>query len=422
MIVDWQTLGMASGAILLGAAGLRAAGAAYGSTRRARAARLRFVDRQKTFAQRLEGTMQWATATRPAFKAWSAARPFRVAGVVQESQDCKSYYLTPVDGRPLPRFEPGQYLTFHLPIDPRQQPLVRCYSLSERPREDYYRVTIKQMAAPVGQADILPGQGSGYFHKQIKVGSTLEVQAPQGAFFLDPTNQLPVVLVGGGIGITPVLSMANSIAHERSSREVYLFAGFGNSSEQPFHENFSEFTEQDNIHTDISYSRPMPADQIGRNYDHRGHVDISRLKEVLPSNNYCFYVCGPPGMMENLVPALREWGVPDKHIGYEAFGPASVKGLRDGEQHQLGTQPCEVDFSISEKSCHWNGEHQSLLELAESEGVVLDYGCRAGNCGQCLVTVQQGQVAHVKEPGVPLSKDECLTCIGIPQSDVQVQA
>jgi len=283
-------------------------------------------------------------------------------------------------------------------------------------------VTIKKLAAPVGQADVLPGQGSGYFHEQIEVGSTVEVQAPQGAFFLDPTNQSPVVLVGGGIGVTPVLSIASSIAHEQSSREVYLFAGFGNSGEQPLRDSFSEFAEQDNIHTDISYSRPMPADQIGRDYDHRGHVDIRRLQEVLPSNNFCFYVCGPPEMMESLVPALREWGVPHKNIRYEAFGPASVKGLRDGDQHPLKTQPCEVDFSISGTNCHWTGDQQSLLDLAENEGVALDYGCRAGNCGQCLVTVQQGQVAHVKEPGVPVGEDECLTCIGVPQGDVVLEA
>ncbi len=421
--MDWQTLGMASGIAMLGASGLRAMGAAYGAGRRAHSTRRRFEHRRKMFAQQLEATLKWARATKPTYKAWSGTRLFRVAGVVEEAEWCKSFYLMPVDGRPLPRFEPGQYLTFRLPIDPQQRPSVRCYSLSERPREEYYRVTIKQIAAPVGKPDLLPGRGSRHFHERVKVGTTLEVQAPQGAFFLDPTNELPVVLVGGGIGITPILSMLNSIVHDRSSREVYVFAGFGNSSEQPFREHLRKLADHDNVRVDVSYSRPMPADRMGRDYEHRGRIDVGRLREVLPANNYCFYVCGPPGMMEGLVPALREWGVPKSHIHFEAFGPASVKSLSDSQGvANVASEPCDVRFSLAEAVCRWDGKYGSLLELAESQGVALDCGCRAGNCGQCLVTIRQGKVVHLKEPGMAMGDDECLTCIGVPQGDVVLEA
>ncbi len=416
-------LGMAFGIVLLGVFGIRVMRAAYGGGRRVRAAQRRIGGRRRVFVEQLEATLKWARATRPIYKAWSGTRPFRVAGIVDEAEGCKSFYLVPVDGRPLPRFEPGQYLTFQLPIDLRQKPLVRCYSLSEHPREDYYRVTIKQVEAPVGKPDIPAGRGSGYFCEQVKLGATLDVQAPQGAFFLDPTNELPVVLVGSGIGITPILSMANSIVHERSPREVFVFAGFGNSREQPFREHLRELASHDKVQVDVSYSRPMPADRLGRDYEHRGRVDVARLREVLPSNNYCFYVCGPPGMMESLVPALREWGVPESHIRFEAFGPASVKGLSRGAgSDKIESEPCAVGFSSTETTCRWSGEYESLLEFAESQGVVLDYGCRAGNCGQCLVSVRHGKVVHVKKPGVPMGENECLTCIGLPQGDVELEA
>ena len=65
-----------------------------------------------------------------------------------------------------------------------------------------------------------------------------------------------------------------------------------------------------------------------RDYNHRGRVTIERVREVLPSNNFRFYVCGPGAMMESLVPALWEWGVPESHVHFEAFGPASVSGVR----------------------------------------------------------------------------------------------
>jgi len=412
--VNWQTVGIVSGAALLGAASLQTIGAAFLARRRLRAARTGVAHRQQAFDQQLQASVQWARAAKPIFKAWSGTRSFRVAAVVNEAIDSQSFYLVPVDGRPLPRFEPGQFLTFSLPVDPRMKPLVRCYSFSDRPREDYYRVTIKR---------VLPaGSGSGYFHDRVEVGTILQAQTPQGAFFLDPTDRLPVVLVGAGIGITPIMSMIHSIIHDHGEQTAYVFGGFGNSREQPFRKQLSELdAAHDNLHVDISYSRPMPADRVERDFHHRGRIDIARLREVLPSNNFQFYVCGPAGMMEDIVPALVEWGVPESHIHFEAFGPASVKGV-SAPQTLADTEPCNVEFLLAHASLAWNVDCGSLLDLAESGGVSLDYGCRAGNCGQCLVKVRQGQVTHVKPPGLPVAKDECLACVGVPQGDVVLEA
>ena len=343
----------------------------------------------------------------------------RVAAIVQEALDCKSFYLLPEDGRPLNRFEPGQYLTFELPTESDEGSLVRCYSLSERPREDYYRVTVKQIHASNDNQSDLEGQGSGYFHRQVQVGSTLQVRAPQGAFFLDPRDELPVVLIGAGIGITPMMSMLSAIAHDRSRRDVYLFAGFRNSREHPFSEPLQDIcTRHENLRLDICYSNPMPGDLCGRDFDHRGHVDLSRIQTKLPSSNFRFYLCGPPAMMESLVPALLEWGVPDDHIYFEAFGPATVRRLRKPRSRE----PREVRFLRAEKQLTWTGTENSLLELAESNGVSLPAGCRAGNCGQCLTEVRSGSFAHVKPPGVALSQSQCLACIALPEEDLELEA
>jgi ferredoxin-NADP reductase len=343
-----------------------------------------------------------------------------VAAIVDEAVGYKSFYLVAADGRALPRFEPGQYLIFSLPIDPDRKPIVRCYSLSDRPREDYYRVTIKKSESPLESPELPTGRGSSYFHHHVKVGSELSVQAPQGAFFLDPTDQLPIVLIAGGIGITPLLSMASSIAHERSPQTLYCFAGFRNSNEHPFQEQIATLAQTDNIHCDITYSRPLTDDRLGRDYQYQGHISIVRLRQMLPSNNFRFYLCGPAGMMEQIVPGLLNWGVPEKHIHFEAFGPASVKSMN--KKGNTVCQPCRVDFAKSSTELVWKGDFTALLDLAEDAGLVLDSGCRAGNCGQCLVKVRSGIVAHSKTPGVPLGDDECLTCIGQPQGEVVLEA
>jgi ferredoxin len=123
-------------------------------------------------------------------------------------------------------------------------------------------------------------------------------------------------------------------------------------------------------------------------------------------------------MMESLVPALLQWGVPAEHIRYEAFGPASVKGLRG----DAITAPCDVQFARSGVEARWTGAESSLLELAEQSGVPLDYGCRAGSCGQCRVMIAAGRVVHAKQPGVQLVDGECLACIARPEGDVVVEA
>jgi ferredoxin-NADP reductase len=407
---------MISGAALVGAAGLRAAWGVHLLRRREEAARRRSGERREKFARQLEAAVQWARASKPSLKAWVGTRPFRVSAVVDEADGCRSFYLSPEDGRPLPRFEPGQYLTFRLPAIDRGGPLVRCYSLSERPREDFYRVTVKRVPAPADRADLPPGRASNYFHREVRPGSLLEVEAPQGAFFLDPTDPAPIVLVGGGIGVTPLVSMASALVYARDPRPVYFFAGFRNSREHPFRARLAELgADAAPLRLDVSYSRPLPTDRAGVDYHHHGHVDAVRLSRVLPSSNFRFYVCGPAAMMQSLVPALLEWGVPEKHIQYEAFGPASVGGVGGA------AAPCQVEFARSGTSLRWTGEG-SLLELAEQGGVRLDSGCRAGSCGQCRVMLSAGSVVHAKKPGVELVDGECLACIARPQGDLVVDA
>ena len=147
-MLEPASLGLISGGALLAAAGYRAVRSSGSLLRRERQRREQCERERAAFANQLQAALHWARASQPRLKAWVGTRDFIVSAIVDEAEDCRSFYLTPADGRPLPRFEPGQYLTFHLPTADRMRPLVRCYSLSDRPREDYYRITVKLARRP----------------------------------------------------------------------------------------------------------------------------------------------------------------------------------------------------------------------------------------------------------------------------------
>jgi ferredoxin-NADP reductase len=123
-------------------------------------------------------------------------------------------------------------LTFQLSVPGRDKPLVRCYSLSDSPhRSDYYRVTIKKERAPADRPDLPCGAGSSYVTYIVKEGDILDVKAPSGHFYLDMAKSHPVVLIAGGVGVTPMLSMAQAVAASGSKRELWFFYGVRNSKE-----------------------------------------------------------------------------------------------------------------------------------------------------------------------------------------------
>jgi len=168
---------------------------------------------------------------------WTGFREFSVQRrqFEDEGRSICSFYLVPCDGKPLPSFRPGQFLTFRLDVsDPAEgEPnnVVRCYSLSDSPRPDHYRVSIKRVPAPLDHPEAPPGVSSGFFHDHVQVGDHLMVRAPSGHFHLVEDEPLPIVLIGGGIGITPMLSILNSVLERGVEREIWLYYGVRNGSE-----------------------------------------------------------------------------------------------------------------------------------------------------------------------------------------------
>jgi uncharacterized protein len=414
-----QTIGLALGWLLVSWVCLQGLMFSAGQLLR-RARREREYERARAdFCRRVEAAAQTARATM-AIPDWNGWRKFRVAAVVDEAQDVKSFYFTPADGRPLSPFGPGQYLTFRLGDAADKSPVVRCYSLSDRPRQDFYRATIKRIAAPPGKPHLPAGRGSSFFHENVHVGDTIEARAPAGTFFIDPLADEPIVLIGAGIGITPLVSMLEAIVHTGHAREVHVLFGLRSGADHPFKERIASLAKaHPNIRLHISYSAPRDPDVLYRDYNHRGRITLDRVRQVLPSNNFRFYVCGPGGLMETLVPALWQWGVPVSHVHYEAFGPASVKRVHSQNGKALA---CEVRFERTGRSATWDDSFTSLLEFGESAGITMPSGCRAGSCGECMVAIRGGSVTAIKQPGVTVPPNHCLACISAPAEALVLDA
>jgi hypothetical protein len=340
--------------------------------------------------------------------AWPGWRALRVLERHFEDPHCSqcSFVLAPVDGLPLPDFRPGQFLTFKLSDTRLPRDVVRCYSLSAMAaaQPGGYRVTIKR--APDGLA-------SNHFHDQVQVGSVLQARAPAGQFVLDLDDSAPVVLLAGGIGITPMVAMLQAVMAQQPQRPVHLFYSVRHPGERAFGPWLqAQAAAHPALRLHLLHSAAGPEDppEPGATV---GRIGTELLRRTLPHGRHTFYLCGPPAMMDSLVPALRDWGVAASDIHFEAFGPASVN--TGAPQAALDTEPPQaVEFRRSGRTLQWTGRDATLLDFAEREGIVVESGCRSGGCGTCQTRLLGGALRYASAPDFTPEPGCCLPCVGRP--------
>lgn len=358
-------------------------------------------------------------------KGWSEFRTFIVDRKVQESHTVTSFYLKPEDGGPLPSFQPGQFLTFKLYIDGQPRPVIRTYSISDSPNhEDYYRISVKRETAV--RPELPPGVSSTYFHDRVDVGARICLKPPRGQFYLDSGTDTPVVLLSGGVGLTPMISMLNTIVESGSERPTWFIHGTRNGSEHTMGAHVRKLAaENDSVRVHISYSQPRDEDVLDRDYENSGHIDVALLEGILPGKDFDFYLCGPFPFLKSLYNGLIDWGIPEKRIRYEFFGPAKV--LRAGSKRD---QPIpgkeqisgamQVSFSRSGVSVPWDPSSESLLDLAEAQGLHPDFSCRSGICQTCSCKLVAGEIEYFQEP-IDVPEPGCvLICSARPKTDVTI--
>ncbi|MCY0147560.1 pyridoxamine 5'-phosphate oxidase family protein [Hoeflea sp. G2-23] len=260
-----------------------------------------------------------------------AWRPFRVAAVEDESSVIRSFYLEPADGGGLAPFQAGQFLTIRIAPESDEPPYVRTYTVSSAPQDPHYRISVKREEH---------GQASCYLHEAVGPGYLVEIKAPTGTFFIDPTIKRPAVLIAGGVGITPMISMARHVVNQGmpagNPRPLTILHATRDTHERAFGKTFHDLEIQTagKIRYFSFVNRPRAGDKPGIDFTSTGHITKEVLRQILPLDDYDFYLCGPPPFMQAIYDALRMLGVHDARIHAEAFGPASLHRTADA-----GAQP-----------------------------------------------------------------------------------
>jgi ferredoxin-NADP reductase/predicted pyridoxine 5'-phosphate oxidase superfamily flavin-nucleotide-binding protein len=339
-------------------------------------------------------------------------RPFKVTNIVDESSSIRSFHLQPNDGAGLVPHQAGQHLPIRLSIPGRDKSVIRTYTLSVAPSDGLYRISVKK-----------DGVASAYLHDHILVGDLIEARAPAGNFTIDPFEKRPAVLIGAGVGMTPMIAMLRNIVYEgfrtRNIRPTVVFQAAHSRKDRPFADELARlaYAAQGAVKV-IRVLSDVTDAKDGADYEIAGHIDLHVLTEFLSLNDYDFYLCGPPAFTQSLYEGLLSFNIPDNRIHAESFGPSSLVRIRPQGEAAAKVPPATgavpVTFTTSLKEAPWTPESGTLLELAESRGLSPPFSCREGTCGTCRTKLDNGAVSYIRQPTATVADNEVLICCAVP--------
>ncbi|MCB5364204.1 NO-inducible flavohemoprotein [Pusillimonas sp. CC-YST705] len=253
---------------------------------------------------------------------WSGWRAFRIDEKVQESAEITSFYLAPCDGGEVPAYQPGQYVSVRIYVPQLDLMQPRQYTASDRPGHGRLRISVKREA---GGGDAPAGQVSNLLHDQYKVGDVLDVAPPVGDFHLSAESGRPVVLLSGGVGLTPMISMLNHLIEKNDERQIRFIHGCRNGQVHAMKDHVNGIaTTHPNVRKAVFYEHIGPQDKVGQDYDYEGRVDLEAIREqaILPEADY--FLCGPMPFMQAQYHSLKALGVPVERIHAEVFGTGGL--------------------------------------------------------------------------------------------------
>lgn len=340
----------------------------------------------------------------------STDRHFRVARVREESQSVRSLELEPDDGGGIASYEPGQFLTVAVRLPGAEEVARRTYSLSRIAGAHAYRISVRRARE---------GAVSAFLH-EAEVGTEVLVRGPGGTFRLDPYSRRPVLLIGGGVGITPLLPMVEFLSGGTDDRlrfpdrPVYVIHAVRNGADHPFRADLQRLAQtRGNLRCVFAYSAPRAQDRAGADYQVAVRLDRSVLRALLPLDTYDAYLCGPPAFVQAVYDALISLGVDDERIFSEAFGPATLQRVTSARSRALSREPAvagaAVTFAASGKIITWQ-PGATLLDLANEAGIAAPWSCRAGRCGTCATRLIEGRVTYLEPPEFGVEPGHTLIC------------
>lgn len=245
---------------------------------------------------------------------WTGYRDFRVIQKVKESDVITSFYLKPADNGLLPAYEAGQYITVKVDIPSIPYTCQRQYSLSCKPNGEYFRISVKKEDGRAGNPD---GVVSTFLHESVEEGDIIELSAPAGDFVLNHEKK-PLVLISGGVGLTPLTSMFETAIDTQPDREIYYIHAAQNERVHALKDHVTQLAaSKENVHRLTVYENAEDENTC----DKIGFIDLEWLQSVVPTKEASFYFCGPTPFMKAINKALKEWGVNEEDIHYEFFGP-----------------------------------------------------------------------------------------------------
>lgn len=251
---------------------------------------------------------------------WADYKEFKITDKVKESEVITSFYLQPADGSAVPTYEPGQYITVRLQIPGEEYLFNRQYSLSAASGKEYFRISVKKEA----EGNVPDGRVSNYLHDHVNPGDVIEVNAPAGDFVLDTEKETPAVFISGGVGITPFMSMASTIAETQPGRKVQFIHAARNGKLQAFKEELKALDGKlTNFELSFVYEQPAEEDLQDEYFSKEGYIDAEWLQErIEPGSPADYYVCGPVPFLRAITGALKVMGIAESQIHFEFFGPA----------------------------------------------------------------------------------------------------
>ncbi len=252
---------------------------------------------------------------------WEGYKRFIIEKKTEESQVITSFYLKPEDGMPLPDFKPGQYISVKLSAIPGETYThIRQYSLSDAPGKDHFRISVKKESALAEHPD---GVVSNYLHETVNQGDVVEISAPAGEFILDKDEQTkPLVLISGGIGQTPLMSMLKWSAEHTPERPViWVHAAVNGETHALVEEALAVEDRNEAVQTYFCYEKPSVSDMEHPLFMKTGYIDENWLEDIIPNKQADYYFCGPKPFMKAIYSILRNWNIDEQSIHFEFFGP-----------------------------------------------------------------------------------------------------
>ncbi len=332
-----------------------------------------------------------ATTAKP--KAWSGQ--LRVTSVSDETPEVRTFRLSATDGQRLPfDFLPGQYLNLALLIDGKK--VRRSYTIASPPtRTGYCEVTVKREER---------GLGSRHLHDAVRAGHLVDVVAPAGRFTFTGAEAGSVVLVAGGVGITPLMAKVRYLTDLGWPGDIFLVFSAKTQADVIFRRELDALRERHpNLHVTVTLTREDPGSGWA---GERGRITPALLTRAVPDlAARRVHICGPTEMTDPTRQTLRDLGVPDDAIHVESFTSPS-RATADpaaGAVATVNPDPADTDAGEAKVSFERSGKSaavtdgRTVLEMAEELGVGIDSDCRAAVCGRCKVRVLSGRVVMEAE-------------------------